>query len=302
MNWVGFPDLGIDKIEFYPYISIFGFEVYIYGIIIAIGMGLAMVYGFKKAGNFGIDSDKMTDVVIFGIIGGIVGARIYYVIFSWDVFKDNIWSIFDLRSGGLAIYGGIIGAILVGGIACKIKKLPLLPMLDIAGIGFLLGQGIGRWGNFFNVEAYGGHTELPWGMIGNKIPDSIAPVHPTFLYESIWCLLGFILLSIYAKRRKFDGEVFLLYLCWYGFERFFVEGLRTDSLWLIEDVIRVSQALSAVLFVLAVATLLFIRFYIMKKYPKRDYLYVQTEVWQKSLIEKEKQKRERRMKYGGKFD
>ncbi len=302
MNWVGFPDLGIDKIEFYPYISIFGFEVYIYGIIIAIGMGLAMVYGFKKATNFGIDGDKMTDVVIFGIIGGIVGARLYYVIFSWDIFKDDIWSIFDLRSGGLAIYGGIIGAILVGGIACKIKKLPFLPMLDIAGIGFLLGQGIGRWGNFFNVEAYGGHTELPWGMIGNKIPDSIAPVHPTFLYESIWCLLGFILLSIYAKRRKFDGEIFLLYLCWYGFERFFVEGLRMDSLWLIEDVIRVSQALSAVLFVLAVATLLFIRFYIMKKYPKRDYLYVQTEVWQKSLIEKEKQKRERRMKYGGKFD
>lgn len=302
MNWVGFPDLGIDKIEFYPYISVFGFEIYIYGIIIAIGMGLAMIYGFKKATNFGIDSDKMTDVVIFGIIGGIVGARLYYVIFSWDIFKDDIWSIFDLRSGGLAIYGGIIGAILVGGIACKIKKLPFLPMLDIAGIGFLLGQGIGRWGNFFNVEAYGGHTELPWGMIGNKIPDSIAPVHPTFLYESIWCLLGFILLSIYAKRRKFDGEIFLLYLCWYGFERFFVEGLRTDSLWLVEDVIRVSQALSAVLFVLAVATLLFIRFYIMKKYPKRDYLYVQTEVWQKSLIEKEKQKRERGMKYGGKVD
>lgn len=302
MNWVGFPDLGIDKIEFYPYISVFGFEIYIYGIIIAIGMGLAMIYGFKKAVNFGIDSDKMADVVVFGIIGGIVGARLYYVIFSWDVFKDDIWSIFDLRSGGLAIYGGIIGAILVGGIACKIKKLPLLPMLDIAGIGFLIGQSIGRWGNFFNVEAYGGHTELPWGMIGNKIPDSIAPVHPTFLYESIWCLLGFILLSIYAKRRKFDGEVFLLYISWYGFERFFVEGLRTDSLWLIEDVIRVSQALSAVLFVLAVATFLFVRFYIMKKYPKRDYLYVQTEAWQKSLTEKEKQKRERRMKYGGKVD
>lgn len=300
MNWVGFPDLGIDKIEFYPYISVFGFEIYIYGIIIAIGMGLAMVYSFKKTGIFGIDSDKMADVVIFGIIGGIVGARLYYVIFSWDIFKDDIWSIFDLRSGGLAIYGGIIGAILVGGIACMVKKLPFLPMLDIAGIGFLLGQGIGRWGNFFNVEAYGGHTELPWGMIGNKIPDSIAPVHPTFLYESIWCLLGFVLLSIYAKRRKFDGEVFLLYLCWYGFERFFVEGLRTDSLWLVEDVIRVSQALSAVLFVLAVATILFIKFYIMNKYSKRDYLYVQTDVWQKKLTEKEKH--ERRMKYGGKFD
>lgn len=292
MNWVGFPGLGIDRIEFYPYISVFGFPIYWYGIIIAVGMALAMVYGFRRAERFGIESERMTDVVLFGLIGGVVGARLYYVIFSWDLFRDDIWSIFDLRTGGLAIYGGIIGAVLVGGIACRIRKVPLLPMLDLAGIGFLIGQGIGRWGNFVNVEAFGGHTDLPWGMIGNKIPDSIAPVHPTFLYESLWCLLGFLLLSIYAKRRKFDGEVFLLYLAWYGFERFFVEGIRADSLWLLPGVIRVSQLLAAILFVSSLAVFLFMRCYWMKKHPNRDYLFVQTADWQKVLTEKEKRKRE----------
>lgn len=299
MNWVGFPGLGIDRIEFYPYISVFGFQIYWYGIIIATGMVLAIIYGFRRAKIFGIDSDKMADVILFGIVGGIVGARLYYVIFSWDLFQDRWWTIFDLRTGGLAIYGGIIGAVIVGGIACHFKKVPLLPMFDLAAIGFLLGQGIGRWGNFFNVEAFGVHTDFPWGMIGNKIPESIAPVHPTFFYESIWCLLGFLLLSLYVSHRKFDGEISLMYLVWYGFERFFIEGIRSDSLWLIPGVIRVSQLLSAILFVFAIVTWLFIRFYQIKKHPNRTYLYVQSQNWQRALIEKGYSEQEQRSEQDG---
>lgn len=290
MNWVGFPGLGIDKIEIMPYFSIFGFKVYWYGALIALGMVLAMVYGMKNSKKFGVDSDKMIDVVIVGIISGIVGARIYYVVFEWDTFKDNLGSIFDLRMGGLAIYGGIIFSVIFGGLACKWRKVNFLSMLDIAGIGFLLGQGIGRWGNFVNVEAFGSHTDLPWGMIGNKIPSSMGPVHPTFLYESLWCLLGFLLLVLYVKHRKFDGQIFLMYLAWYGFERMFVEGLRTDSLWLVPGVIRVSQLLSIILFIGATAVLLYILFYYMKKNPDKNYLYVKSDEWKNLMKEKAEKK------------
>lgn len=287
MNTVGFPGLGIGPISFYPYITIFGLDIYWYGIIIAFGMILALVYAFLNAKKFGIDPDKIVDVAIIGLLGGIIGARLYYVVFNWSVFAGNPLSIFDIRSGGLAIYGGIIGAVICGGLTCRWRKVKFLPMLDIAGIGFLLGQGIGRWGNFINEEAYGCHTDLPWGMAGDKIPDAIAPVHPTFLYESIWCLIGFVLLAFYAKHRKFDGEVFLFYLMWYGFERFFVEGLRMDSLWLIPDVVRVSQLLSAILFIGA-ATLWIIMKRKMAKNPQRNFLYVHSEEWKKVIESKKK--------------
>ena len=286
MNWVGFPKLGIDKINISPYIDIFGFNIYWYGVIIALGMSLAILYAFFNANKFGVDKNKMIDVVIVGIICGIVGARVYYVIFSLDNFSGNFWKIFDLRTGGLAIYGGIIFAFVSGFLVCRYKKIKFLPLADMTSIGFLLGQGMGRWGNFINIEAYGSHTDLPWGMTSNEIPINLQPVHPTFSYESIWCILGFILFNLLLRYRKFDGQVVLMYMAWYGFERFFVEGLRTDSLWLIPNVIRVSQFISIILFIVSVVLLIYIQFFYMKKHGDREYLYVNTNEWKESLSKK----------------
>lgn len=298
-NPLSFPGLGLtldfDRVAF----SIGGFNVYWYGVVIALGFALALIYAFKNAKKFGVDPDRMVDVVIGGMIGGIVGARLYYVAFTWDQYKNDLLSIFSTRSGGLAIYGGIIGALLVGGLVCKWRKVKLLPMFDIAGIGFLIGQCLGRWGNFFNVEAYGSNTSLPWGMTSPSIQQELTenlstltaqgmdinplmPVHPTFLYESLWCLAGFLLLNWYWKRRKFDGEVFLMYVAWYGAGRCWIEGLRTDSLML--GPVRVSQILAGVCVVVAVAAILFIRNK-MEKSADPDYckLYVNTEAWQEEL-------------------
>lgn len=223
-------------------------QIYWYGFLIAIGILLAMIYGFRKMKSVGIDPDRATDAVIGGIIGAIIGARTYYIVFNTEGMKFS--QFFDIRDGGLAIYGGIIGAILVGGIIAKLRKLKLSALLDVVAPCFLIGQCIGRWGNFFNQEAFGTNTDLPWGMMSYTTANFIAnhdlvnldqlkPVHPCFLYESIWCLIGFVLLNFYFKHRKFDGEVFLMYAGWYGLGRFFLEGLRTDSLYL--GNIRVSQ-------------------------------------------------------------
>ena len=223
-------------------------QIYWYGFLIAIGILLAMIYGFRKMKSVGIDPDRATDAVIGGIIGAIIGARTYYIVFNTEGMKFS--QFFDIRDGGLAIYGGIIGAILVGGIIAKLRKLKLSALLDVVVPCFLIGQCIGRWGNFFNQEAFGTNTDLPWGMMSYTTANFIAnhdlvnldqlkPVHPCFLYESIWCLIGFVLLNFYFKHRKFDGEVFLMYAGWYGLGRFFLEGLRTDSLYL--GNIRVSQ-------------------------------------------------------------
>ena len=223
-------------------------QIYWYGFLIAIGILLAMIYGVRKMKSVGIDPDRATDAVIGGIIGAIIGARTYYIVFNTEGMKFS--QFFDIRDGGLAIYGGIIGAILVGGIIAKLRKLKLSALLDVVAPCFLIGQCIGRWGNFFNQEAFGTNTDLPWGMMSYTTANFIAnhdlvnldqlkPVHPCFLYESIWCLIGFVLLNFYFKHRKFDGEVFLMYAGWYGLGRFFLEGLRTDSLYL--GNIRVSQ-------------------------------------------------------------
>lgn len=270
---VEFPKLGIE-LKFHNSFSIGPFEIAYYGVIIAVGLLLALLYGLKKFKQVGVDSDKAIDAIIGGIIGGIIGARAYYVIFSWENYKDDIWSIFNIRNGGMAIYGGIIGALAVGLIIAKIKKIKLLPLLDVVGIGFLLGQGIGRWGNFFNVEAFGSNTNLPWGMTGPSIVsyleskmdyfnsigvtiDPTVPVHPCFLYESIWCIIGFVLLHFYLKHRKFDGEVFLMYLGYYGLGRFFIEGLRTDSLMI--GTLRVSQLLAGLLVITSVIVIIAVR-------------------------------------------
>ena len=226
-----------------------------YGILIAIGLCLAPVYGLRRAKDFGVTQDDLTDVVLFGVIGGIIGARIYYTLFNadaWSQFLSKPYTIFMIWEGGLAIYGGIIGAFVAALITAHVKKQSVIPYLDIASLGFLIGQAIGRWGNFFNREAYGSQTSLPWRMV---LGDDGVGYHPCFLYESLWCALGFVLLHFYSKKyRKFSGETVLLYALWYSFERFFIEGLREDSLMI--GPIRVSQLFSALVFIAAVVLLL----------------------------------------------
>ena len=233
--------------------------VYWYGILIALAFLAAVFYSFRRCKTFGIKADRAIDVVMISAVGGILGARIYYVLFTWDYYKDNLGEIFKIWHGGIAIYGGVIGALLVGALVCKWRKVHFLPMADMAVGGILLGQAIGRWGNFVNIEAFGSNTTLPWGMtspsisaylsgmkdelakIGVEIDPSL-PVHPTFLYESLWCFLGFGLAAFFASRRRFDGELLLFYAAWYGTGRAVIEGLRTDSLML--GTIRVSQLLA----------------------------------------------------------
>lgn len=284
MNTVEFPKLGLEFSFNNVLFSIGGINIYIYGAIIALGLILAMVYAFKTFRKVGVDPDRAIDAVLGGIVGGIVGARLYYVLLSWDDFgldfssMDSFWHtflrLFNTREGGMAIYGGLIGAVLVGVLIAKWRKINIKALLDVVGVGFLIGQGIGRWGNFFNVEAFGSNTDMPWGMTGPSIVNYLSskaayfkeigvvvdpnmPVHPCFFYESIWCIAGAAVLMIYMKHRKFDGEVFLMYLGYYGLGRFFIEGLRTDSLMI--GTLRFSQLLAAVLFIGAIISIIIVR-------------------------------------------
>ncbi len=250
-SFIAFPKLGwrfaID--DTLAKFSLFGQDVTIkwYGVIIALGFLLAMVYGIRRAKQFDIDPDHMIDVALVCTVVGFAAARLYYVLFSADraAYFENPITILYVWEGGIGIYGGIIGAFACGVLMCKLCKVHLPSMMDLAALGFLIGQSVGRWGNFFNQEAFGGNTDLPWGMTGNLIQagyntnaditgfDPALPVHPTFLYESLWCLLGFVLLHILSKKAyKFRGQVFSLYLVWYGVGRFFIELTRTDSLML----------------------------------------------------------------------
>ena len=223
----------------------------------------------------------MLDVLIFGALGGIIGARLYYVFSKWEMYAAQPEKIFAIWEGGLAIYGGLIGGIIAGLIVCKVEKLNVLNLLDLCGMSFLIGQGIGRWGNFANQEAFGTNTTLPWGMYSVKTEaylrsldyealglDPSDPVHPTFLYESLWCLLSFVILFIICKKfRKFSGQLFLGYGILYGLERFVVEGMRTDSLYIGNTNLRTSQVLSLAIFL--VSLVLYIIFTVKyTKHPK----------------------------------
>lgn len=255
---VSFPHLGINLNINNVAFSIGDYHIYWYGIIIGIGFILAFIYALSNLKRYKISSDKFLDCVIVGLITAIVGARLYYVLFSWDFYSQNPSKIFAIHDGGLAIYGGIIGALLGGCIMAKILKQNIPAILDIAALGFLIGQGIGRWGNFVNQEAFGTETNLPWGMMSENTGN--VTVHPCFLYESLWCILGFILLHIFSRKfRKYDGQIFLLYLVWYGFERMIVEGLRTDSLYTPFLNLRVSQILSAAVMVVGIVLLIVFR-------------------------------------------
>ncbi len=251
-----------------------------YGVIIAFGLTLAVLFGGRKAYVWKMDINKMLDILIYGALGGIIGARLYYVFSKWDYYSANPSEIFQIWNGGLAIYGGLIGGILVAIIVCKVEKLNILNLLDLCGMSFLIGQGIGRWGNYANQEAFGTNTELPWGMYSVKTEayltnlvasgtdiavDPARPVHPTFLYESLWCILSFVILYIMCQKfRKFSGQVFLGYGILYGLERAVVEGLRTDSLYIGDTNLRISQVLSLAL--VLICGILFVIFTV--KYTK----------------------------------
>ena len=252
---VSFPNLGweftINRVAF----AIGSFQVYWYGLIIATGLILALVYAHFSAKRYNVDGSKLMNCVFAGIITGIIGARLYFCIFKWDYYGSHPLEIFWIHEGGLAIYGGIIGGLGAACITAKIVKVNIPAMLDIGGIGFLIGQGIGRWGNFVNQEAFGTPTDLPWGMVSENTGN--IPVHPCFLYESLWCLLGVLVLYIVSRKwRKFDGQIFLMYIIWYGLERMIVEGLRTDSLMTPFLGLRVSQIISGALVIIGTVLLI----------------------------------------------
>lgn len=256
---VSFPYIGwefnIDPVAF----SFGNMKIYWYGIIIATGMMLAVLYAYKSSPRYKTDFSKLLNCIFVGIITGIIGARLYFCFFKWEYYGQHPIEILYIHNGGLAIYGGIIGALIGGLTVAKIQKMDIMPILDITMMGFLLGQGIGRWGNFMNQEAFGSPTNLPWAMMSENT--SNIPVHPCFLYESVWCLLGFVLLHFYGKyRQRYSGQIFFSYLVWYGFERTIVEGLRTDSLYLPFQIfgmdIRVSQLLSALLCITGIVFLI----------------------------------------------
>lgn len=256
---VSFPGLGLEmKINPVAF-TIGSFEVFWYGIIIGIGFALALFFALKNVNRFGIDRDGFIDCVLVGLVFGIIGARLYYVIFRWgEYYSQHMNEILAIHSGGLAIYGGVIGGLSGGCIVAKKKKLPIPAILDISVMGFLIGQGLGRWGNFFNQEAFGTPTDLPWRMVSENTGG--IGVHPCFLYESLWCLTGFVLLYIFSRKfRKYDGQIFLLYLVWYGAERMIVEGLRTDSLYTPFLNLRVSQILAALTMLTGIVLLILFR-------------------------------------------
>ena len=268
---VQFPGLGLEFTVDRVALSLGGFNIYWYGVLIALGLVLGMAFAFHFAPDFGLNADRLVDVVAIGTVMGIVCARIAYVAMAPFEY-DSLWQMLDIRQGGIAIYGAIIGAFLFGGLAARWRQVPLLPLFDAVGMGFLIGQGIGRWGNFVNQEAFGTNTTLPWGMFSEGTQHYLAsvqatlaaqgvtvdpslPVHPTFLYESLWCLAGFLALFFYMKRRRFNGQLFLLYVIWYGLGRYWIEGLRTDSLLIGGTDLRFSQ-LVALVSVAAAAVLL----------------------------------------------
>lgn len=283
--------------------SVGGIDIQWYGVIIVTGLILALLYVLPRMKRFGLDADRAIDAIIGGVIGGIIGARVYYVLLRWDEYKGDLKAIFNTRNGGLAIYGGLIGAILVGLVICKVRKVKMLPMLDIVSLGFLIGQGIGRWGNFVNQECFGSNTDWLLSMTGGRIQNTIIEqtslggemningnatmmwnmgVHPCFFYESMGCLLGFLVLSFWSKRRKYDGQIFLMYLAWYGTVRFFIEGIRTDSL--MAGSLKFSQMVSAVLVVASVIIQL-VMLSKRKRDPESCTLYADTEESKKLLEE-----------------
>ena len=225
----------MDRVAF----TIFGIDVMWYGILMATGMILGTLLAIKEAKRVGISEDDVLNLAICAIPCGVLGARLYYVIFNWSFYSQNPSQILNFRGGGMAIHGALIGGILAGFIYTKIKKINFLKMADIALIGMPLAQAIGRWGNYINGEAHGGPTDLPWGIMVDGVK-----VHPTFLYESIWDLGIFIFLWIFRNKKEYEGQIAIFYIILYSLGRFFIEGLRTDSLMI--GPFRMAQVISLV--------------------------------------------------------
>ncbi len=243
---ISFPMLGSWSIDPPASFTLFGREFYFYGLIIALGFLLAILYCSRKAPDFGLTADDLYDLAIWVLPVGIVCARLYFVAFQWQDYKDDPVSILYIWEGGLAIYGGIIGGALTAWIWSRVRKIPIGAAMDLCALGVLIGQAVGRWGNFINREAFGGETDV-FCRMGLTMPgQETVYVHPTFLYESLWNLTGLALLSLFYKKglRKYDGQGFILYVLWYGLGRAWIEGLRTDSLYLWGTGVRVSQALA----------------------------------------------------------
>lgn len=276
MDTISFPGLGLEfKVNRVAF-SIGNFDIAWYGIIIAAGMLLAIIYCMVRAKKFNITVDDLSDLIIWSLIFSIIGARLYYCLFYVDSFGNNpyfskpLTIITGFRNGGLAIYGAVIAGFITAFIVCKIKKISTGATFDLVSLGLLIGQAIGRWGNFVNQEAYGSATNLPWRMLIDT-PNGPQTVHPCFLYESLWCVIGLIILHIYSKHRKFNGEIFLMYISWYSFGRFFIEALRTDSLML--GNLKVSQLVAAVFFIAAMSLLIYKRVKVKKALEEQNAEY-----------------------------
>ena len=297
MKTVTFPGLGLE-LELNPVLLSItdNFGIHWYGAIIAAGFLLAVYWGCRQCKRFGFTQDDVFDILIVTVPSAIVGARLYYVIFEFETYLvpgdlgATLTKIIRIWDGGLAIYGGLIAAVLAGFIVCRVKKIGFLSVADVASVGFLIGQSVGRWGNFMNVEAFGGVTDVAWRMAGpdvagylkrtgqidgavfDQIVDGTLGVHPTFFYESMWNLIGILLLVFVVKKfRKFDGQMFFSYMLWYGLGRFWIEGLRTDSLYIPGTDLRVSQAIALASFVVGLA---FILYYLLVRKPSLDDLFV----------------------------
>lgn len=262
-NIIGFPGLfdktfTIHRVAF----TLFGRDIMWYGIILACCFVLAALYCTRRAPQFGSSSDEFTDLLLWGLPAAVIGCRIYYVANSWDYYSAHPDEIIAIWKGGLGMYGGIIAAALVVLIYGRRHRSNIRGIADLLALGFAIGQFIGRWANFVNAEAYGSATSLPWGMTIN----GGAPVHPTFLYESLWTLAGFLVLHFYSKHRRFDGEIALLYAGWYGLARFWLEDLRTDSLMIGHTGISASKVVGGACVVVCWGLLIY--FYLTKKYPR----------------------------------
>lgn len=270
---IAFPNVGIELANVGKSISVFGFEIAFYGIVIGIGIMAGLYMTTKEAKRSGQEPETYYDLVMYGVFFSFLGARLYYVAFSWDYYKNNLNQILNIRQGGLAIYGGVIAAVIVAIVFARKRKLQPLQVLDTAGIGLITGQAIGRWGNFFNREAFGEYTDnifamrLPVSAVrSSEITDlmsqnmelidgvSYIQVHPTFLYECLWSLGVLLVLWLYRSKKKFQGELFCMYLCGYGLGRMWIEQLRTDQLQL-PNGMAVSQVLAVVIVLLSASLL-----------------------------------------------
>ena len=284
---VSFPGFGIGPFTLDPdAIKIGDFAIKWYAVFIVCGMITAALYVYFRSKKYGLLLDDLLDLAIYIVFPAVIGTRLYYVIFK--KLEDpssytTLWQVINIRDGGLAIYGGIIVGAIMTFTILAVKKMRIAPFVDIIAPGVMIAQAIGRWGNFMNVEAYGSQTTLPWRMGLVEFGEWIY-VHPTFLYESLWNVLGFVLLMFLYKRKKFDGQICLSYVAWYGFGRMFIEGLRTDSLYIGSTGIRVSQLIAAICFVGALTAIIWlgIRF---KGKPLATCMYTQNSKHYKESLE-----------------